>query len=173
MSRSWKVTVCHKKCLLVEEMMNQQSSARSTSSTKQHKIIYQLRTNTTACTWPANDYRNGVSDHSNNKARRPPKSLLGGKKSPNTFDAIRDECMLFPGFFCGYCQLLLRPLRDAAQHQEEILLFLFLGVEDVWYTLAPCYKICHRQRTYCVIEHRGVWSYSYVPTSKHIACTRV
>ena len=61
-------------------MINQQLAARSTSSTKQHKLIYQLRTKTTACTWPANDYSNGVRDHSNNRVRHPPKSILGGKK---------------------------------------------------------------------------------------------
>ena len=68
-------------------MINQQSAARSTSNTKQHKLICQLRTNTTACTRPANDHSNGVRDHSNNKARHPhtayiisPKSPLGGKK---------------------------------------------------------------------------------------------
>ena len=32
------------------EMINQQSAASRTSSTKQHKLICQLRTNTTACT---------------------------------------------------------------------------------------------------------------------------
>ena len=65
---------------VVEEMINQQSAARSTTSTKEHKLICQLRTNTAACTWPANDYSNGVRDHSNNKARHPPKSLLREKK---------------------------------------------------------------------------------------------
>ena len=48
MSRSWKAEVCRffsKKSL--EEMINQQSAAiRSTSSTKQHQLICQLRTNT-------------------------------------------------------------------------------------------------------------------------------
>ena len=39
-------------------------------------------------------------------------------------------------------------------------------VENVSYTLASCYKICRRQKAYCV------WSYSYVPTPKCIACTR-
>ena len=82
MSRSWKEKVCQKKKKTLEEMSNQQSAARSASSTKQHKLICQLRTNTTACTWPANDYSNGVRDHSNNKAHRlySPESLLGEKK---------------------------------------------------------------------------------------------
>ena len=46
MSRSWKIEVCQKKKTL-EDMVNQQAAAiRSTSSTKQHKLIRQLRTNT-------------------------------------------------------------------------------------------------------------------------------
>ena len=96
-----------KKSLLLEEMINQQSAARSTSSTKQYKHIRQLRTNT-------NDYSNGVRDHSNNKARHPPKSLLREKKTPNAYDDIRDECVPLTGFFRGYCRLLLQPSRGAA-----------------------------------------------------------
>ena len=49
MPRSWKVEVCQnkKQTLLAEEMINQQSeSIRSTSSTKQHKLICQLHPNT-------------------------------------------------------------------------------------------------------------------------------
>ena len=48
MSRSWKVEVCHKKKKVTrEEMINQQSAAiRSTSSTKQTKLVCRLRTNT-------------------------------------------------------------------------------------------------------------------------------
>ena len=65
-------------------MTNQQSAGRSTSSTEQHKLICQLRTNTTACTWPENDHSNGVRGHSNSQARHPhtsPKSLLGKKNT--------------------------------------------------------------------------------------------
>ena len=47
MSRSWKVEVCQEEKKTLEEMINQQSAAmRSTSSTKQHKLICQLHTNT-------------------------------------------------------------------------------------------------------------------------------
>ena len=48
MSRSWKVEVFQKKNKKsLEEMINKQSAAtRSTSRTKQHKVICQLRTNT-------------------------------------------------------------------------------------------------------------------------------
>ena len=48
---------------------NQQQGARQVS-TEQHKPIFQLRTNTTACTWPANCHSNGAREHSNNKAHR-------------------------------------------------------------------------------------------------------
>ena len=87
-------------------MINQQSAARSTSSTKQHKHICQLRTNTTACTWPANDHSNGVRDHSNNKARHPHTFLqraFSGKKAQNS--AIRGRMHATTGFFRGYCLL--------------------------------------------------------------------
>ena len=70
MPRSWKVEEWQKKKISLEKMINQQSAARSTSNTKHHKLICQLRTNTIACTWPANDHSNGVRDHSNNKAHR-------------------------------------------------------------------------------------------------------
>ena len=50
-TRSWDVEVCQKKKdSLEEERINQQSAAMSTSRPKQHKLICQLRTNTTACT---------------------------------------------------------------------------------------------------------------------------
>ena len=43
----------------------------------------------------------------------------------------------------------------------------FFCVENVWYTLAPCHKICQRQESIlCIVKHRcvwSVWSYSYVP----------
>ena len=47
-TRSWKVEVCQKNGKkTLEEMINQQSAAtRSTSSTKQHKLVCPLRTNT-------------------------------------------------------------------------------------------------------------------------------
>ena len=31
--------------------------------------------------------------------------LFSGKKAPNAYDAIRDECMPLTGFFRGYCRL--------------------------------------------------------------------
>ena len=57
--------------------------------------------------------------------------------------------------------------------EGTIIFSLIFCVENVWYTLAPCHEICQTKSILCVIEHRCVWSYSYVPTSKYIACTRV
>ena len=71
-----------KKKKLVNEMINQQSAAKEhVEYEATQTYVCQLRTNTTACTWPANDYSNRVRDHSNNKARHPLKSLLGENKN--------------------------------------------------------------------------------------------
>ena len=93
MSRSWKVEVCQKK-----KNATGRRNDRSAISSKEHvkfettqPYFCQLRTNTTACTWPANDYNNGARDHNNKTARHPPKSLLGEKKHQKRYDAIRDE----------------------------------------------------------------------------------
>ena len=62
-------------------MINHQSAAvSSTPSTKQHERFCQFCTNTPAFTWPANEYGNGVRDHSNNTARHPPKRVFSGNK---------------------------------------------------------------------------------------------
>ena len=90
----------------LEDMINQQSAARNTSNTKQHKLIYHIRTSTTAGIWPANDHSNGVRDHSNNNARHPHTFLqivFSGKKTLN--NAIRGRKHATTGFFRGYCLL--------------------------------------------------------------------
>ena len=62
-------------------MINQQSAAKEhVEYEATQTYVYQLRPNTTACIWPANDYSDRVRDHSNNKARHPLKSLLGENK---------------------------------------------------------------------------------------------
>ena len=130
-------------------MINQQSAAWSTSSTKQHKLICQLRTNTTACTWPANDHSNGVRDHSNNRAQRLyfSKESSRGKKTPN--DAIPGRMYashwFLPWILSTYYDLPVAQLLDYFS--------LVFRVENVfpvfWYTLPTCHKICHRHQT-CV-----------------------
>ena len=62
-----------------------------------------------------------------------------GKKTPNAYDAIRDECVPLTCFFRGYCRLLLRPSRVATG--GTIIFPLIFCVENVWYTLASCHKI--------------------------------
>ena len=155
-------------------MINQQSEARNTSNKKQPKLICQSRTITTACTWPANDYSNGVRDHSNNEARHPPKRLLGEKEhQTRTMRYGTNKChsLVSSVNTVDFCYELRVAQLD---NRRNDYFSLFLCVEkNIWYTRAPCPKICHRQKAYCVIEHRCVWSYSYVATSKYIACTRV
>ena len=76
-------------------MVNQLSAARITSSTKQHKPICQSRTNTTACTWPANDHSNGVRNHSNNNTRNPHTFLqrvFSGEKITKQCDTGTNAC---------------------------------------------------------------------------------
>ena len=167
MSRSWKVEVCQKKKITTGRRDDQ-----SAISSKEH-VKYeatqtyscQLRTNTTACTWPANDYSKGVRDHSNNKARHPPKSLLGEKNTKRVrCDTGRMHAThWFLPWILSTCTTTFtwRSLTTGG----TIIFLLIFCVENVWYTPDPCHKICRRQKAYCVR------SYSYVPTSKYIACT--
>ena len=46
-------------------------------------------------------------------------SLLS-EKTPNKNDAIRDECMLLPGYFRGYCPLSLRPCRGDIENSDTL-----------------------------------------------------
>ena len=97
-------------------MINQQSTAKNTSSTKQHKTICQLRTNTTAL-FPVGRGKRPTQQrrqrhHSNHKARLSHrlhffKEHHRRKESPN--DAIPGR-MHAIGFFRGYRLLLtIRP----------------------------------------------------------------
>ena len=43
-----------------------------------------------------------------------------GKKTPNAYNAIRDECMPLTGFFRGCCRLLLRPLRGSTRKYRHV-----------------------------------------------------
>ena len=82
MSKSWKVEVCQKTKIAPGRRDDQPaiSSKEHVKYEATQTYFCQLRTNTTAFTWPANDCSNGVRDHSNNKARHPPESLLGKRK---------------------------------------------------------------------------------------------
>ena len=76
--------------------------------------------------------------------------------------------MPLTGFFRGYCRRLPRPSRGAASQQEGRLFFPLFLVSKMYGT-PPLHAIKYvvDKKAYCV------WSYSYVPTSKYIACTRV
>ena len=144
-------TVSKKEKRSIEEMINQQLAATSTSSAKQHKLFCQLRTNTTACTWPANDYSYGERDHSNNKACHPPKSLLGEKKlQPRTTRYVTNECHSLVSSVDTVD--FSYDLRVAQLNNRRNVVFppYFLCRKNVWYTIAPCHKICHRRKACCV-----------------------
>ena len=81
--------------------------------------------------------------------------VFSGKKTPNAYDAIRDECMPLTGFFRGYCRLTtIFAWRSFTTGGTIIFPFVFC-VENLWYTLAPCHKICHRQKAYSIVCNRA------------------
>ena len=136
-------------------MINQQSEAKSTSSTKQHKRICQLRTNTTACTSPANDYSNGVRDQSNNKA---PSILLffGGVSWTEEHNKkrmrYRDECMSFTGFFRGYCLLTTTFAWRSLTTGRTIIFLLVFCVDNVF----PVFCCTSLHAIKCVTDKKHV-----------------
>ena len=77
--------------------------------------------------------------------------------------------MPFTGFLSGHCLLATTFAWRSSTTGGTITLSLVYCVENVfpvfWYTLPPCHKICYRQKycCLCVIKHRCVRSYSYVP----------
>ena len=142
-------------------MVNQQSAARSTPNKKQHKLICQLRTNTTASSRPANGQNsNRGRHHSNNKARLPhrlyfPKEFCRGKEPPA--DAIPGR-MHATVFFRGYRLLLLiRPSCGAACLKERFFPLLFISKVSSCFLVHPLHAI-RQTKSVCVIEH----SYSYL-----------
>ena len=81
MSRSWKVEVCQKKKIATGRRDDQ-----STISSKEHvkyeatqKLFLSAAYQHDRFHLAGKHYSNGVRDPSNNKARHPPKSLLGEK----------------------------------------------------------------------------------------------
>ena len=169
MSRSWKVKVGKKKTksLLVEEMIIQQSAARSTSSTKQHKLI------TVSCvpTRPLALGRQTVTATESGTTATTKHAILqrvfsGGKNTKKTMRYGTNACHSLVSSVDTVNYSTTFAWRSLTTGGTTNFPLIFC-VEDVWYTLAPCHKICRRQKAYCV------WSYSYVPISKYIACTRV
>ena len=139
-------------------MINQQSAARSTSSTKQHKLICQLRTNTTACTWPANDHSNGVRDHSNNKAHRLYFSKESSREKNTPNNAIRGRMHATTDFFREYCLLtttfewsslttggtcIIQPSRPRGRSHSQCCCVAFPGaVIVITTTFSSCSHAC-------------------------------
>ena len=123
MSRSWKVEVRQNKKFTTGRRDDQ-----SAVSSKEHvkceatqTYFCQLRTNTTAFTWwPAKRLQQRSQGPQHQHSTPPSKVSSRGKKTPNAYDAIRDECMPPTGFFHGYCRLLLRPLRGATRKYRDI-----------------------------------------------------
>ena len=151
MSRSWKVEVCQKKNTL-EQMINQQSAARSTSyryeatqtifvsyvPTRPLALDRQMTTATESGTTATTKHTDCISA----------KSLLGEKKhQTRTMRYGTNACHSLVSSVDTVD--LLRPLRGAAQQEERLFSPCFL-CRNLWYTLASCHKICHRQKAYCV-----------------------
>ena len=143
-------------------MINQQSGARSTSSTKQrNKLICQLRTNTTACTWPANDHSNGVRDHSNNKSHRLYFSKESSREEKTPNNAIPGRMHVTTGFFRGYCLLtttfawrslttrgtcIIQPSRPRGRSHSQCCCVAFSGAVIVLTTTSSSFShacACH------------------------------
>ena len=96
------------------------------------------------------------------------KEFSRGQKTPNAYNARygTNECHPLVSSVDTvnfYYDLHVAQLNN---RRDEYFSLIFC-VENAGYTLASCHKICRRQKTRCV------WSYSSVPTSKYIACTRV
>ena len=143
-------SVPKKKSLPVEEMINQQSAARSTSSTKQHKLNCQLRTNTTACTWR----QTIAATESGTTATTKPAILqrfFSEKKNTKhgRCDAGRMHAThwFLPWILSTFTTTFA--WRSLTTGGTTIFPLIFC-VKNVWYTLAPCHTICRRHKTYCV-----------------------
>ena len=111
-SRSWKIEVCKQKSKPTRRSIsNQQQGARQLRSNTNLFVSYvptrplAFERQTTTATESATTAT--TKSH-------PPKRLLGDKKTPNSYDAIRDECMPLTGFFRGYDLHFVRPSRGAA-----------------------------------------------------------
>ena len=153
-SGSWKVEVCQKKKKNLEETINQQSAARSTSKKYEATQTYlsvKYQHNRLHLTGKRPQQRS--QDHSNNKAHRLlyfSKTSSRGKKAPNAYDAIWDESVPLTGFFRQYCRLITTLAWRSLTTGGTISFSFVFCVENVRYTLIPCHEIYHRQKACCV-----------------------
>ena len=114
MSRSWKVKVCRK---------NNHYWWKRLSISNQQQGARQVRSNTNLFasylpTRPLVLDRQTITATESEIIATTKHAILHessrGKKTPNAYDAIRDECMPLTGSFRGYSRLSLRPSRGAA-----------------------------------------------------------
>ena len=123
MSRSWKVEVCQKQTITTGRRDDQ-----SAVSSKEHVKYETTQANIFLSAAYQHDRFHVAGKRLQQRSQGPkqqqstPSSNESsrGKKTPNAYDAIRDECMPPTGLFRGYCRLLLRPLRGATRKYRDI-----------------------------------------------------
>ena len=164
MSRSWKVEVCQKKkkTLLVEEMINQQSAARSTSSTKQHKLIAVSYVPTRPLALGRQTITATESGTTATTKHAILQIVYSGEKNTKRVrcDTGRMHAIhwFIPWMLSTFTTTFAwRSLTTGGTIIFPLILFIYLFifflifcVENVCYTLAPCHEICHRQKAFCV-----------------------
>ena len=148
-------------------MINQQSAARSTSSTKQRKLNFVscLPTRPLALgrqTIPATE--SGTTATTKHAILQ---RVFSGK---NNNKRVRCDTGRMHATHCFFPWILSIFTTTFAWRSlptgGSIIFPLIFCVENVWYTLAPCHKICRRQKAGCV------WSYSYVYLLRSILLAR-
>ena len=138
-------------------MINQQSAARSTSSTKQRKHIYLSVTYQHDRLHLTGKRLQQRGPGPQQQQSTPPillQRVFSGEKNNEKTMRYRDECMPLTGFFRGYCQLTMTFAWRSSTTQEKPLFFpCFWCRKCISCTLVhlpPCHKICHRQKACCV-----------------------
>ena len=134
MSRSWKVEVCQKKVTI------NRRDDQSAISSKEH-VKYEAAQTYLSVTYQY-DRLHLTGKRLQQRGQGPrqqqrttcSKESSRGRKTPNAYDAIRDECMPVTGFFRGYCRLSIRPLRGAASQQEVRFFFPLFFVSKMYGT---------------------------------------
>ena len=148
-------------------MINQQSAARNTPSTEQHKLICQLRTTRPlALDWQTTTAtESGTTATTNHTAYISPKSLLGGKNTKQC-DTGTNAChsLVFPWILSTYYDLRVAQFNKKS---NEYFFRCFLCRKCI-----PCFLVhpslmpqimSQTKCMLCAIEHRCVWCYSHVP----------
>ena len=150
-------------------MIDQQSAARSTSSSKQHNLIFASCVPTRPLALGRQTITTTEPGTTTTKQHAILQRVFSGKKNTkNVTMRYGTKTYATHWFLPWILSTFTATFVWRSLTAGGVIIFpLTSCVENVWYTLASCQKICRRQEAYCV------WSYSYVPTSKYIACTRV